>query len=112
MRGNKTWQCAGDFLCAHLALKAHEYELAGEKLNQILQYDPDADLKSDFDWDLSHENQWPKAELLAALNRLDIKNNPSLPGDESRSAATVSTAKAALVAINQAQNQQKPGFWR
>ena len=28
------------FYVTHLALKAHEYELAGEKLNQILQYDP------------------------------------------------------------------------
>ncbi|HSP85712.1 MAG TPA: hypothetical protein VLN09_08250, partial [Psychrobacter sp.] len=32
------------FYVAHLALRAHDYELAGETLNRILSYDPRADL--------------------------------------------------------------------
>lgn len=32
------------FYVAHLALKTHDYQTAGAKLDQILAYDPDADL--------------------------------------------------------------------
>lgn len=95
----------------HLALKAHEYELAGEKLNQILQYDPDADLSQILIGIYPTETR-DQAELLATLNRLDIKNNPSLLVMKAGLLLQFQQPKAALVAINRAlKNQPKsPAF--
>src|SRR5690606_12868986 len=50
LRFAKTWQDQNPdhvpawFYVAHLALRAHDYELAGATLNRILNYDPRADL--------------------------------------------------------------------
>lgn len=65
------------FYATHLALKAHEYEIAGEKLNQILQYDPSADL-SQILLGIYPTEQQDQASLLETLQSLDIKDNPSL----------------------------------
>ena len=95
----------------HLALKAHEYELAGEKLNQILQYDPDADLSQILLGIYPTETR-DQAELLATLNRLDIKNNPSLLVMKAGLLLQFQQPKAALVAINRAlkTNPKSPAF--
>lgn len=65
------------FYVTHLALKAHEYELAGEKLNQILEYDPNADL-SQILVGIYPTNTADQADLLNILQNLNTKNNPSL----------------------------------
>ena len=99
------------FYVTHLALKAHEYELAGEKLNQILQYDPDADLSQILLGIYPTETR-DQAELLATLNRLDIKNNPSLLVMKAGLLLQFQQPKAALVAINRAlkTNPKSPAF--
>lgn len=99
------------FYVTHLALKAHEYELAGEKLNQILQYDPDADLSQILIGIYPTETR-DQAELLATLNRLDIKNNPSLLVMKAGLLLQFKQPKAALVAINRAlkTNPKSPAF--
>lgn len=99
------------FYVTHLALKAHEYELAGEKLNQILQYDPDADLSQILIGIYPTETR-DQAELLATLNRLDIKNNPSLLVMKAGLLLQFQQPKAALVAINRAlkTNPKSPAF--
>ena len=99
------------FYVTHLALKAHEYELAGEKLNQILQYDPDADLSQILIGIYPTETQ-DQAELLATLNRLDIKNNPSLLVMKAGLLLQFQQPKAALMAINRAlkTNPKSPAF--
>lgn len=65
------------FYVTHLALKAHEYELAGEKLSQILQADPNADL-SQILVGIYPTQTADQSELLGVLQNLDIKDNTSL----------------------------------
>ena len=65
------------FYVTHLALKAHDYHVAGEKLSQILQYDPDADL-SQILVGIYPTNSNDQAELLNILQNMDTKDNMSL----------------------------------
>lgn len=65
------------FYVTHLALKAHEYELAGEKLNQILESDPNADLSQILVGIYPTQTE-AQSELLSVLQHLDIKENTSL----------------------------------
>ena len=65
------------FYVAHLALRAHDYLLAGETLNRILRYDPRADL-SEILIGIYPNNDEDKRELLAALQPLDSEQNASL----------------------------------
>lgn len=65
------------FYVTHLALKAHDYTLAGQKLEQILAYDPDADL-SQILIGIYPTQPETQQELLATLLQLDTKANPSL----------------------------------
>ena len=58
------------FYVAHLALRAHDYILAGETLNRILRYDPRADL-SEILIGIYPNNDEDKRELSAALQPLD-----------------------------------------
>ena len=99
------------FYVTHLALKAHQYELAGQKLNQILQYDPDADL-SQILIGIYPTQTRDQAELLSTLNKLDIKNNPSLLVMKAGLLLQFHSPKAALVEINKAQkkNPKSPAF--
>lgn len=99
------------FYVTHLALKAHQYELAGQKLNQILQYDPDADL-SQILIGIYPTQPRDQAELLSTLNKLDIKNNPSLLVMKAGLLLQFQSPKAALVEINKAlkKNPKSPAF--
>jgi predicted Zn-dependent protease len=99
------------FYVTHLALKAHQYELAGQKLNQILQYDPDADL-SQILIGIYPTQTRDQAELLSTLNKLDIKNNPSLLVMKAGLLLQFQSPKAALVEINKAlkKNPKSPAF--
>lgn len=65
------------FYVAHLALKAHDYALAGETLNRILRYDPRADL-SEILIGIYPNNDEDKRELLAALQPIDSQQNASI----------------------------------
>lgn len=65
------------FYVAHLALKAHDYALAGTTLSRILEYDPRADL-SEILLGIFPEDRADQRQLLATLQDLDAKNNPSL----------------------------------
>ena len=79
----KTWQDQNPdhvpawFYVAHLALRAHDYLLAGETLNRILRYDPRADL-SEILIGIYPNTDEDKRELLAALQPLDSEQNASL----------------------------------
>src|SRR5690606_12060658 len=83
LRFAKTWQDQNPdhvpawFYVAHLALRAHDYELAGESLNRILSYDPRADL-SEILIGIYPSTDEDKRELLAALQPIDSEQNASL----------------------------------
>lgn len=65
------------FYMAHLSLKAHDYQLAAQTLDQILRYDPDAALDRII-VGISPDDQRDRDALLAALQSLKEYNNPSL----------------------------------
>lgn len=65
------------FFVAHLALKAHDYEVAGEALTQILNYDPQADL-SEILIGIYPNNPNDQQQLLAILQALPTHENPSI----------------------------------
>lgn len=65
------------FYMAHLSLKAHDYQLAAQTLDQILSYDNDAALDRII-VGISPDNQRDRNALLAALQSLKEYNNPSL----------------------------------
>ncbi len=65
------------FYVAHLALKAHDYALAGETLNRILRYDPRADL-SEILIGIYPNSDEDRRELLAALQPIDSQQNASI----------------------------------
>lgn len=65
------------FYVAHLALKAHDYRLAGSTLNRILRYDPRADLSEILIGIYPHDLD-DQRELLAALEPIDSTQNASL----------------------------------
>ncbi len=65
------------FYMAHLSLKAHDYQLAAQTLDQILSYDPDAALDRII-VGISPDTQQDRNALLAALQSLKEYNNPSL----------------------------------
>ena len=83
LRFAKTWQDQNPdhvpawFYVAHLALRAHDYELAGATLNRILNYDPRADL-SEILIGIYPNTDEDKRELLAALQPIDSEQNASL----------------------------------
>ncbi len=65
------------FYMAHLSLKAHDYQLAAQTLDQILSYDNDAALDRII-VGISPDNPHDRNALLAALQSLKEYNNPSL----------------------------------
>lgn len=87
------------FYVTHLALKAHQYELASQKLSQILAYDPNADL-SQILLGIYPSEPDAQAELLATLQKIDSKNNPSLLVLKSGLLLQFNQPKEALVEIN------------
>lgn len=93
------------FYVTYLALKAHQYELAGERLNEILQYDPNADLSQILAGIYPTDRQ-SQRELLDTLQKLDIKTNPTLLVMKAGLLLQFNESQAALDAINRALKQR------
>ena len=89
------------FYVAHLALKAHDYDLAGETLNRILRYDPRADL-SEILIGIYPNNDSDQRELLAALQPIDSAQNASLSVLKAGLLYQFNEPEIALVHINRA----------
>ncbi|MDN3440455.1 tetratricopeptide repeat protein [Psychrobacter sp. APC 3279] len=107
----KTWQDQNPdhvpawFYVAHLALRAHDYILAGETLNRILRYDPRADL-SEILIGIYPNNDDDKRELLAALQPLDSEQNASLSVLKAGLLYQFNEPEVAIVHINRALERQ------
>ncbi|AMT95855.1 MULTISPECIES: tetratricopeptide repeat protein [Psychrobacter] len=93
------------FYVAHLALRAHDYLLAGETLNRILRYDPRADL-SEILIGIYPNNDEDKRELLAALQPLDSEQNASLSVLKAGLLYQFNEPEIAIVHINRALERQ------
>lgn len=93
------------FYVAHLALRAHDYILAGETLNRILRYDPRADL-SEILIGIYPNNDEDKRELLAALQPLDSEQNASLSVLKAGLLYQFNEPEIAIVHINRALEHQ------
>lgn len=65
------------FYLAHIALKSHEYELAAEVLDNILNLDPDSDLEQILEG-ISPESAEDRQNLLSTLQNSQEKDNPSI----------------------------------
>ncbi len=96
------------FYVAHLALRAHDYILAGETLNRILRYDPRADL-SEILIGIYPNNDDDKRELLAALQPLDSEQNASLSVLKAGLLYQFNEPEIAIVHINRAL-EHKPDY--
>ena len=103
----KTWQDENPdhvpawFYVAHLALKAHDYRLAGETLNRILLYDPRADL-SEILIGIYPDNISDQRELLSALQPIDSQQNASLSVLKAGLLYQFNDPQNALIHINRA----------
>ena len=93
------------FYVAHLALRAHDYLLAGETLNRILRYDPRADL-SEILIGIYPNDDEDKRELLAALQPLDSEQNASLSVLKAGLLYQFNEPEIALVHIDRALERQ------
>lgn len=89
------------FYVAHLALKAHDYALAGASLNRILVYDPRADL-SEILIGIYPTTDSDKRELLAALQPIDSEQNASLSVLKAGLLYQFNEPQSALIHINRA----------
>jgi len=65
------------FYLAHIALKAHEYELAAQTLNSILTLDPNADLEKILAG-IMPDSEQDRNDLLNTLKASQKKDNPSI----------------------------------
>ena len=65
------------FYLTHIALQAHEYELAAESLDKILSHDPSADLAKILAG-IAPESTRDRATLANALKQSKAKDNPSI----------------------------------
>jgi len=65
------------FYLAHLSLRLHDYPLAAKTLDRVLSYDPDAALDRILEG-IYPDSAEDRNALLAALQQLDSRNNPSL----------------------------------
>ncbi|PYE40974.1 tetratricopeptide repeat protein [Psychrobacter fozii] len=107
----KTWQDQNPdhvpawFYVAHLALRAHDYLLAGETLNRILRYDPRADL-SEILIGIYPNDDEDKRELLAALQPLDSEQNASLSVLKAGLLYQFNEPENAIIHINRALERQ------
>ena len=89
------------FYVAHLALKAHDYALAGETLNRILRYDPRTDL-SEILVGIYPNTDSDQRELLAALQPIDSQENASLSVLKAGLLYQFDEPESALIHINRA----------
>ena len=107
----KTWQDQNPdhvpawLYVAHLALRAHDYELAGETLNRILSYDPRADL-SEILIGIYPNSDEDRRELLAALQPIASEQNASLSVLKAGLLYQFNEPEIALVHINRALEHQ------
>lgn len=99
------------FYVTHLALKAHDYQTAGQKLGQILAFDPDADLSQILLGIYPTEPQ-DQAELLTTLQKINTRDNPSLLVMKAGLLLQFNQPEQALLEINKAlkKNPQSPAF--
>lgn len=93
------------FYVAHLALKAHDYELAGETLSRILRYDPRADL-SEILIGIYPNKEQDQRELLETLQYLDSQQNASLSVLKAGLLLKFNEPQAALLNVNQTLKMQ------
>lgn len=93
------------FYLAHISLKAHEYELAADTLNKILNIDPNADLEQILAG-IAPELPEDREILLNALRSSKEKNNPSILVLIAGLEAQNGQLEQALVTINQALRKQ------
>ena len=89
------------FYVAHLALKAHDYALAGETLNRILRYDHRADL-SEILIGIYPSTDEDRRELLAALQPIDSAQNASISVLKAGLLYQFDEPRAALIHIERA----------
>ncbi|WP_228284488.1 MULTISPECIES: hypothetical protein [unclassified Psychrobacter] len=111
LRFAKAWQDRNPdhvpawFYVAHLALKAHNYELAGKTLNRILRYDPRADL-SEILIGIYPTTEADQRALLIALEPIDSTQNASLSVLKAGLLLQANAPKDALVHIDRALARQ------
>lgn len=74
---NEPQDTPAQFYLAHLALKTHDYPLAAQTLDKILNVDADVALDQVLAG-IYPENEQDRQQLLSALIHLDIHDNPSL----------------------------------
>jgi len=89
------------FYLSHIALKAHEYELAAETLDKILNLDPNADLEKILAG-ISPETAEDRDYLINALQASKEQNNPSILVLIAALEAQNGQLEKALSTINQA----------
>ena len=89
------------FYLSHIALKSHEYELASETLDKILNIDPDADLEKILGGIVPEEPD-DRQVLLEALSKSKERDNPSVLVLISGLEAQNGQLEQALVTINRA----------
>ena len=89
------------FYLAHIALKAHEYELAADVLDSILKIDPDSDLELILEG-IAPESDEDQLNLLNTLSKSKERNNPSLLALIASLEAKNGDVEQALQTINKA----------
>ena len=89
------------FYVAHLALKAHDYNLSGKVLSEILEYDTQADL-SEILIGIYPTNESDQRLLLETLLRLPKHDNPSLLVMQAGLMSQLGQADIALLSVNRA----------
>jgi tetratricopeptide (TPR) repeat protein len=89
------------FYLSHIALKSHEYELASETLDKILNIDPNADLEKIL-VGIAPEQPEDREVLLDALSKSKERDNPSVLILISGLEAQNGQLEQALVTVNRA----------
>ncbi|MDK1682791.1 hypothetical protein [Acinetobacter terrestris] len=89
------------FYLSHIALKSHEYELASETLDKILNIDPDADLEKIL-VGIVPEQPEDREVLLEALSKSKERDNPSVLVLISGLEAQNGQLEQALITVNRA----------
>lgn len=99
------------FYLSHIALKSHEYELASETLDKILNIDPNADLEKIL-VGIAPEQPEDREVLLDALSKSKERDNPSVLILISGLEAQNGQLEQALVTVNRAlkKRPQVTGF--
>ena len=89
------------FYLAHIALQAHEYELAAESIDKILSHDPSAELEKILAG-IAPESSEDQAILVDALQNSQAKDNPSILVIIAALEAQIGDFEQALKTINRA----------